>query len=104
MIDPTLPPYWQTQIKAYRESGLTLQAWCDQEGIAKEQMKYRMYKRKKVQSPVPPTSFVPIHVEAPVRPSADSLWIQVGEIRIGVATGFNPRLLREVVEALHPHG
>ncbi|CAM4343198.1 hypothetical protein FHS16_002531 [Paenibacillus endophyticus] len=36
--------------RAYRESGLTLQAWCEQAGITKEQMKYWMYKRKKVQS------------------------------------------------------
>jgi hypothetical protein len=107
LIDPTLPPHWQTQIKAYRESRLTLQAWCDQEGVAKEQMKYWMYKRKKGQtsrsSSVSPIGFVPVHVEAPVRPAADSLWIQVGEIRIGVAAGFDPRLLRDVVEALHPH-
>lgn len=43
MMEPTLLPHWQTQIKAYRESGLTLQVWCDQGGIATEQMKYWMW-------------------------------------------------------------
>lgn len=42
MIDPALPLHRQAQIKSYRESGLTLQAWCGQEGISKEQMKYWM--------------------------------------------------------------
>lgn len=44
-------------------------------------------------------------MEAPVRPAADdSLWIQIGEILIGVAAGFKLYLLRDVVGALQSHG
>jgi hypothetical protein len=64
MADPTLLSHWETQIEAYRESRLTLQAWCDREGVSKERMKYWMYKRKAAsQTRRSSASFVPIHVE-----------------------------------------
>lgn len=106
MTDPTLLPHWETQIQAYRKSGLTLQAWCDREGISKERMKYWMYRRKAGSQPRRPSAaFVPVHVE-PLAPAADlsPIWVQVGEFRVGVTAGFDPRLLRNVVEALRIHG
>lgn len=106
MTDSTLRSHWETQIEAYRESGLTLQAWCDREGVSKEHMKYWMYKRKAArQTRRPSATFVPVHVESTAR-SADlsPIWVQVGEVRVGVAAGFDPRLLRDVVEALRTHG
>lgn len=105
MTDPTLLSHWEKQIEAYRESGLTLQVWCDREGVSKDRMKYWMYKRKVDRQPHRPSAtFVPVHVES-TAPSADlsPIWVQVGEVRVGVAAGFDPRLLRDVVEALRSH-
>jgi len=36
--------YWDRLCREYRESGLTLQAFCESRGVARSAMKYRLYK------------------------------------------------------------
>lgn len=38
---------WDQYIDAYRESGLSLKIWCEENHVSKEGMKYHMYSKKK---------------------------------------------------------
>jgi hypothetical protein len=99
---------WAARIADYKASGLTMAAWCTANQFTKDQLKYWLYKAKNVSSsvptsstPPPPARWLPLTVadqDAP--PSASSLVVRVGQASIELRTGFDPRLLREVVQAL----
>jgi hypothetical protein len=100
---------WHTRIEAYRASGLTMKAWCYANHCSVEQLKYWLYKIKRVSSsatPDPKTSpvqFVPLAttVDPPGNVSpAPSLILHIGEASIELHSGFDPMLLREVIHAL----
>ena len=85
-----------------RSSGLTMKDWCAANGFTLDQLKYWLYKSKKKSPTKPAPTFLPVTV-APSKPAASVLWLHVGPARIEVTSGFEPLLLREVVEALSPH-
>lgn len=102
MANPSLGELWQERINSYRNSGLTMEDWCAANGFTLDQLKYWLYKgRKKSPTQAAPT-FLPVAVSSS-EPVAFALWIHVGSARIEVTSGFEPQLLREVVEALRPH-
>ncbi|WP_084134518.1 IS66 family insertion sequence element accessory protein TnpA [Paenibacillus harenae] len=99
---------WHTRIAAYRASGLTMKAWCSANHCSVEQLKYWLYKIKRVSSSTTPdlktspVQFVPLATVDPtggVSP-APSLILHTGEISIELHSGFDPMLLREVIHGL----
>jgi len=97
---------WQARIVAYRASGLTLKAWCAAHDCTVDQMKYWLYKSSKhapsnsssSSAPAPATCFVPLAVAEETKSAP--LLLRIGPAQIELHTGFDPRLLREVVHAL----
>ncbi|WP_440131279.1 IS66 family insertion sequence element accessory protein TnpA [Paenibacillus xylanexedens] len=45
---------WHTRIATYRASGLTVKAWCSANHCSVEQLKYWLYKIKRVSSSATP--------------------------------------------------
>jgi hypothetical protein len=95
---------WTARIADYKASGLTMSAWCDAHHVTKEQLKYWLRKLKVVPSEVviAPTHWVPLTVADPIQFTnhASSLVVYIGPAHIEIRSGFDPRLLREVVQAL----
>lgn len=98
---------WHTRIEAYRASGLTMKAWCSANHCSVEQLKYWLYKIKRVSfsaTPDPKTSpvqFVPLDTVDPGSVSpAPSLILHIGEASIELHSGFDPMLLRDVIHVL----
>lgn len=93
---------WIERIAAYKQSGQTMKAWCHEQGVTVDQLKYWLKKRKpRTREPESstPAAFVPLVCKESQRPSA-SLRLQVGVVHIEVNVGFDPELLRDVVAAL----
>ncbi|WP_083932131.1 IS66 family insertion sequence element accessory protein TnpA [Cohnella laeviribosi] len=96
---------WAARIADYRASGLTMSAWCAANQCTKDQLKYWLYKAKNM-TPSPSTDsstrWVPLTVadSQPKAPVSSALVVCVGQSRIELHPGFDPRLLREVVHAL----
>lgn len=95
---------WITRITAYKQSGQTMKAWCREQDVTLDQLKYWLQKLKSEtgeSDSSTPTSFVPLalHESLPV-PTSTSLRLQVGIVHIEVNVGFDPGLLRNVVAAL----
>jgi transposase-like protein len=88
---------WMTRIADYRASGLTMAAWCHAHSFSIEQLKYWIRKMKTT-SPSP--RFVPLTTTTDEESSVSSLIVHIGKARIELRAGFNPQLLREVVQAL----
>ncbi|MFE5321071.1 IS66 family insertion sequence element accessory protein TnpB [Paenibacillus sp. NPDC056579] len=99
---------WQARIAAYRASGLTMKAWCNANQCSVEQLKYWLYNIKRGSpqtTPDPKTSpvqFVPLAtVDPPGSVSSNpSLILHIGEFRVELHSGFDPKLLREVIHVL----
>lgn len=101
MAHPSFHEQWEARIRSYQSSGLTMKAWCTANGFTLDQLKYWLYKGKnKSRRQATTPTFVPVTVSSPL-PATATLWLHIGATRIEVQPGFEPQLLREVVEALH---
>ncbi len=97
---------WATRLADYRASGLTMVAWCNSNGRSMDQLKYWLRKLKN--NPVTEGASTPIRWtslstdDASSNLSSPSLIVHVGPSRIELQSGFDPALLRSVVQALQP--
>lgn len=97
---------WAARIADYRASGLTLSAWCAANQFTINQLKYWLYKAKsrpsasKTPSSTPATHWVPLTLADSAATPAPTLVIRVGPANIELHSGFDPKLLREVIFAL----
>jgi hypothetical protein len=96
---------WSARVSDYKASGLTMSTWCMTNQVTKGQLKYWLRKLKEMASPAkqaPSTHFVPLaiidHIDAPITTSI--LIVRVGQANMELRRGFDPQLLREVVQAL----
>ena len=95
---------WEERIAAFRASGEKAARWCKANQVDRRGL-YTWMKRLSGPSPVAtaakPTTFVKAKVtlEPEPQPSA-CLRIKIGAAVIEVDAGFNPALLRDVVQAL----
>lgn len=90
--------YWRDQIRLAQGSGLTMKAWCEQHHVTLGQMKYWLRKLGLSKRKHKTTS---TWLEVPMMASpAASLTIQIGTARIEVTDGFDPMLLKQIVQTL----
>lgn len=91
---------WMERLADYRASGLTMRAWCEERQVSFHKLRYwlRATKRKEP-GPAAAASFIPLTVSESAETGA-SLVVRIGEARIELEPGFNPELLRDVVQAL----
>jgi hypothetical protein len=100
MNDHLPKPYWtdakaQGVVALWRASGLSLSAYCRANGIHKRRLSYWI--RKEPRSAVSDVGFV----ELRATPISTALELHVRQgMRIPITAGFDPHLLRAVVEAL----
>lgn len=91
---------WMKRIVDFRESGMTMKAWCATQQLTLDQMKYWIRKQKQCSQPDNPR-FIPLTVSPPASlDPSDRLLIRVGGVSIELQPGFNPELLRQAVKAL----
>lgn len=96
---------WMERIAQYRNSGLTMKAWCEQHGIKMDQLKYWLYKRKR---PTHETGaqagnrspWIPLQVDESPSDNTSSIRISIGSACIDIRPGFEPSLLVDVVKVL----
>jgi len=91
---------WMERLADYRASGLTMRAWCEERQVSFHKLRYWLRTTKRNESvPAVAASFVPLAVSEAAETGA-LLVVRVGETRIELEPGFNPQLLRDVVQAL----
>ena len=94
---------WTTRVTDFKNSGLTMSAWCKAHNQTIHQLKYWLRKLNPISSSTPSSAtWLPLTIAShPAESSSSSSFlVRVGHAGIEVKTGFNPELLREIVRAL----
>jgi hypothetical protein len=94
---------WSDRVTNYRNSGIGLRNWCDQQQVNIHSMKYWTQKLRHhhlgqshtAQSDNSALQWYPLNFSTP--PVAPALQIRIGEASVEVSHGFDPELLRDVV-------
>jgi len=95
---------WEARIAAFQSSGEQASRWCKANQVDRRGL-YTWMKRLSGSSIAPPAAKPTIFIKAEVEPEPKSepsafLRIRIGAAVIEVDAGFNPTLLRDVVQAL----
>ena len=88
---------WEQRIEDHRKSSMLSQAWCELNGFKYNELRYRLRKQnmsKRLGGPEPPKTSWPGLAEG------GGLSVRVGKTSIDVLPGFDPNLLRQIVELL----
>ena len=96
MTRPERERHWSGLLERQGVSGLSIRAWCAQEGIGYAAFNYW---RRRLGLPVKAKSLTLIRV-MDRETAGGGLWLSVGGVRIEVRAGFDAALLKQVVSAL----
>ena len=88
---------WAARITEFKESGLSVSAWCADHGVNPRQLWYWLRKEKE-ESAEPKHSWLPLNLSETSLENA--LVIRVGRVTIDVKPGYDPKLLLDVVRTL----
>ena len=106
--DLALEQLWQKRIKECRQSGLSIQAWCLQNGL-KNSAYYYWVKKFKIleQQATGENTFAEVVLLAGNKNSTKETWpvktelsLSFRDYSIGIPEGFNPMTLEELVKVL----
>ncbi len=91
---------WRERIAQFRASGLSGAAWCTAHQVKEHQLWYWASK-----FPAEPTleshpRFVPVQIHEPGNKTESPLLVRIGSVVIEVRAGYDPDLLRGVVNTL----
>lgn len=98
--------YWKKQVKSWQASGMSMRAWSKEQGLSEKNLS-RWKRKLTAEASGPeeehqtPPGWHEVKCKAPVRPAATGIKLEINEqIKIELEQGFDPKLLRDVVEAL----
>lgn len=89
---PSLKQQWSEKIAAWRESGLSVAAWCRQNNEGYHRFLY--WRNRLRQKAMPSGRFVELTVET------SSLAVECNGVTLHIERGFDRELLREVLSVL----
>lgn len=93
---------WEARVAAFRSSGEKATTWCKAHQVDRRQL-YTWMKRVDGTAAPKPSASKWLNVQVAPEPASEmnaSLGIKVGPAVVEVKSGFNPALLREVVQTL----
>jgi len=95
MTKAELRDMWESRVAEFRQSGMSVRAWCLKQQVSLCQMHYWLRKSRVSSGQA---NWVPVQLK---EPSIDSgINVRVGNATIEVRPGFDEELLRQVVKAL----
>lgn len=107
--DITLEHKWKEMFEEYKQSGLSIKAWCLKNGLKNTTFKYWINKFNKSEKEVlaSDTNFVEVLLPSSninnktlSESSASTLTLSYSSYSIGIADGFNPETLAELMKVL----
>ncbi|OLN28666.1 IS66 family insertion sequence element accessory protein TnpA [Desulfosporosinus metallidurans] len=106
--DLALEQQWRDRIEEYRQSGLSVKAWCQQNGLKNTAYHYWVKKLKILeQQEAGDNTFAEVVLLPENKNNAKETWpikaefsLSFGDYSIGIPDGFNPITLAELVKVL----
>jgi hypothetical protein len=95
---------WRQWLQQWQHSGLTVRAFCARHRLPEH--RFYAWRKRLRQRPAAPAPFLPVHVlDEPQAQAAHALEVVLaGGRRLGVAPGFDPRTLRQLLVVLEEAG
>ena len=92
---------WEQRLAEYEDSGNTIKAWCQEQSIPENQLYYwrkklRLEQVKKNE----PIKWLAVNIAGNKAGTSDSITVHIGQVAIGVKSGFNHSLLQEILTVL----
>ena len=102
MTKTELQTQWEARISEFRDSGLSQSAWCKTKKINLRTFNYWFLKSNKaVSQTIKPLNWVSIKtIEMNEAPESSTLSVKIGQAIVEVKSGFDKKLLLNIVEAL----
>lgn len=101
MANNQLSQQWRSRILACRQSGLSIQRWCELNGTTYRQFGYWRKRLERMQAPdVQEQQWATLEVLEPAPAPVPSLTVHIAGAEILLSADFDPDLLRSVVSAL----
>lgn len=92
---------WDQRVANFKQSGLSVKKWCDQEGLKANQLRYWLKKLDESREVAEKPQWIPVTL---VHPQSEgnkkALPIKIGKVIIEVSPGYDPELLSDVVRTL----
>ena len=102
MVNEELAQVWRKRLDDFAQSGLSVRKWCEAHGCSKNQYTYWRRRLANSDSARAGSAWLPVQIiePAPAPASLARLTVRIAHAAIDVEPGFDPALLRAVVEAL----
>lgn len=102
MAKEELAEVWRKRLDDFAQSGLSVRKWCEVKGCSKNQYTYWRRRLANGDTAKAGAAWLPVQIiePAPAPASLARLTVRVAHAAIDVEPGFDPALLRAVVEAL----
>jgi hypothetical protein len=92
---------WKQHVQAFQKSGVTRQAYCEQNDIKVFQLDYWRKKFAAVDGEQSPPEWIPIRIkETEEHENAGSICMRIARLEIEVKRGFDRELLLEVLRVV----
>lgn len=97
-MDKNLAEIWEQRLKEFEQSGQTIVTWCKHNEIRTNQF---FYWRRKLRLEKKQDESQIKWIAVPKNPAKTcGITITLGQIKIEITPGFDPELLREIIEVL----
>ena len=95
--------YWEEQVKRWQASGMTIRDWSREQGLSEKTVsswKRKLLNGKQRRNQVP-AGWHEVKQKPPVKTAVSGMKLEINEhVKIELGQGFDPKLLRDVVDAL----
>lgn len=103
MKNGTASEIWKSRVEEFLRTDKTQASWCKENNLAPKTFSYwyRRFKEQLFSIEKPKVNFMPIKVESELIPApAVPIVIKIGATSIEIKSGFDAKLLSEVVKTL----
>lgn len=97
---------WKKRVAAFKESGKSARSWCKENDLKEHQLRYWLEKYDDLQnntkqSQKQDTKWISVDVKEKTVYKDSVIIVRIDEAIIEVKPGFDPTLLRDVIQALN---
>lgn len=103
-MDPEKKKLWEKRFEEYKTSGLSGKRWCKEQGKKQGFSEYQFWYWKKrleknTEEDKITSTWVPVMMEDPIQQTT-TLTVRIGILEIEIKSGYDPKLLQDVVRTL----
>lgn len=102
MSGEKIPELRYNQINSFKESGMSIPAWCKEKQIKANTLRYWLKKIKEEEiTELSEDNWVPITFNNPLDSAVSPIVVKIGPFSVEIKPGFDHSTLKDVFAAIH---